>query len=403
MSSSYRKQNTVRVLFIMKLVLLGFIVFSPISSFIMIDLLHFPISLPEILFVLFIPFCKKHFCFTTLFRKQTFVLILVWLFLIAIALLVDEYSLYSILSTARTYLYLIIFYLLFNKQNNVNIEEVYYICIGAFCGWILNAYITFITHTSNEFVAGVTYGPMLCIPIIIGIQVLKGKYKSLIIIILLSILLMIFAAMRRQMIVTVASLFIMLLYVAKRNKANFIKILMGLTFVSIIIMSNFYIIGEKIKSYSDNLYYRVVTKSELFIKGETEEGDDTRRGGINNFFNNIESYIFPRGFVSKQTGTDRHTGAYFDLPILELAYTFGVLGVFSLILFFGFSAYRCYLLSKYNISYETVYIFTLTYFVMFILMFLEGSFITFPYAVPYTGYCLGNLHRYAGICIRKNI
>lgn len=405
MSSFFRKQKNVHAMFIMKLVLLGFIVFSPISSFIMIDLLHFPISLPEILFVLFIPFCKKHFCFTTLFRKQTFVLILVWLFLIAIALLVDEYSLYSILSTARAYLYLIIFYLLFNKQNNVSVEVVYYVCIGAFCGWILDAFISFKTYTLNGIETAVSYGPMLCIPIIIGVQILKGKYKSLFIMILLSIFLMIISGMRRQMAVTVISLFIMFIYIAKRNKANLRKLMLGVGLVSAIIILNFETIGDTIESYSGDLYFRVITKTEMFLSGEENEGDNIRKELIQDFINNTESYLLPGGFVSKQTATDKNTGFFNDLPIMELSYTLGILGTLLLIIYFGYSAYRCYVLSNKNAQNEIYFIYSLSFITMFTLLFLEGSFLTFPYAVAFTGYCLGSLHRYSGIrfVTKKNI
>lgn len=397
MNQLFRKQQNARPIYILNLILLGFIVFSPISSFITINLLHFPISFPEILLVLFLPFCRKHFQFTTLLRKQTFFVILVWMFLIAIALLLDKFSLYSILSTARSYLYLIIFYLLFNKNNNISIEAVYYICLGTFGGWILDAFISFKTYTLNGLGTAVSYGPMLCIPIIIGFQILKGKYKSLIIMILLSIFLMIIAGMRRQMLVTVISLLIMFLYVAKRNKVNFIKLLLAGVFVSVIISSNFNVIGELIKSHSSELYFRVITKSELFLKGEENEGDETRKEIIKNFANETELYLFPRGFVSKQTATDKNTGFFNDLPIMELSYSLGILGTLLLIIYFGYSAYRCYILSNKNTQNEIYFIYTLSFITMFTLLFLEGSFLTFPYAVTFTGYCLGSLHRYSGI------
>ena len=108
--------------FVLKLFLMGFVVFSPLSSFITMDIFHLPISLPEVLFLLFIPFCRKYFRFSSLKRVQTFVLLWVWVILIVLAVLVGRYSLYAILATARSYLYLFLFYLLFCKDNNVSID-----------------------------------------------------------------------------------------------------------------------------------------------------------------------------------------------------------------------------------------------------------------------------------------
>lgn len=199
------------------------------------------------------------------------------------------------------------------------------------------------------------------------------------------------------MVVTVISLFIMFIYIAKRNKANLRKLMLGVGLVSAIIILNFETIGDTIESYSGDLYFRVITKTEMFLSGEENEGDNIRKELIQDFINNTESYLLPGGFVSKQTATDKNTGFFNDLPIMELSYTLGILGTLLLIIYFGYSAYRCYVLSNKNAQNEIYFIYSLSFITMFTLLFLEGSFLTFPYAVTFTGYCLGSLHRYSGI------
>lgn len=51
-------------------------------------------------------------------------------------------------------------------------------------------------------------------------------------------------------------------------------------------------------------------------------------------FDNLNDYLYPRGFVSKQTNTDINTGIYNDLPLLELCYSFGVIITFVILLYF---------------------------------------------------------------------
>lgn len=383
--------------FVLKLFLMGFIVFSPLSSFITMDIFHLPISLPEVLFLLFLPFCRKYFRFSSLKRVQTFVLLWVWVILIVLAVLVGRYSLYAILATARSYLYLFLFYLLFCKDNNVSIDVVYYICIGTFCGWLLDAFISFRTVALLVEGVNVSYGPMLCIPILIGVQVLRGKYKTLLLTLFVSVILMILSGMRRQMLITVVVLAVAFIYTMFRNKKIFIQYLVILIgFVGIVFLY-YPIIENAIGSYSKKLYYRVVVKTESLITGESNEGDDMRKNFMRDFIEDMDSYILPHGFVSKQTATDRNTGTYNDFPMLELVYTIGLIGAFLLIAYFGYTAYRCYYLINNNL----LFVFTLSYIAMFVLLFLEGSFLTFPYAVPFTGYCLGNLQKYSRISVLK--
>lgn len=375
--------------------LMGCIVFSPLSSFITIDVLRLPISFPEMLFLLFLPFCRKNFQFTSLARKQTLVLLWIWIILIVLALLVGEYTPYAILSTARSYLYLLLFYLLFCKKNNVSIQCVYYISIGAFIGWIADSAYSFNTITLAGEGITVSYGPMLCIPILIGVQVLKRQYKVLVLTLFLSVVLMVLSGMRRQMLITAVSLAVILCYTILRDRKQFVRFLTGLSCFVLVIALNLNFIGETIKSYSGELYFRVITKTETFLQGESNEGDDMRKDIMTDFSNNIETYVFPHGFVSKQTAADHNTGRFNDFPFSELAWTLGIIGAFLLVFYFGYASYRCYKLSKSRNEDRLIFVFVVSFWVMLALLFLEGSFLTFPYTVPFTGYCLGNLQRYA--------
>lgn len=362
------------------------------------DVLHFPISFPEMLFLLFLPFCRKHFHFASLARNQTMVLFLGWVMMIALALLVGKYPLYAILSTARSYLYLLLFYLLFCKENNVTISHAYYVSAGAFVGWIVDAAHSFNTTTllvSDE--VAVSYGPMLCIPILIGTQTLKGKCKMLVFTLFLSVVLMVLSGMRRQMLVTVISIAVVFFYIMLRNRKQLIRFSVGLSCVILVIAFNFSTIEETINSYSGQLYFRVITKTEAFLHGETTEGDSMRKELMADFMNDMETYIFPHGFVSKQTATDPETGMFNDFPFSELAWMLGIAGAILPVLYFGYAAFRCYNLSKRGDRTDLLFVFTLSYWGMLTLLFLEGSFLSYPYTVPFAGYCLGGLQRYSRI------
>ena len=368
---------------VLKLMLMGCVVFSPLSSVITMKILHFPISFPEILFVLFLPFCTKYFHFSSLKRRQTILFIFIWILLIIIGILVGKYSNYAILSTARSYLYLVVFYLLFCKSNNVTVEIVYYICIGAFFGWLIDAFISFKFITLSGDILNVSYGPMLCIPILLGVQVMTGRYKTLFFMLLLSIVLMVLSGMRRQMLITLM------------NKKIFLKYLVIISSIVTVIAISFPTIENLIKSFSGEVYFRVISKTESFIQGELTEGDEIRKDYISDFIENIDTYIFPHGFVSKQTATDPATGKFNDLPILEISVTIGFLGTLFLIIYFTVAACKCFKSIYTHLLPDICFVFVLSYAVIVVLLFIEGSFLTFPYAVPYTGYCLGQLQYYA--------
>ena len=91
------------------LFLMGFIVFSPLSSYITISLLHLPISLPELLLLPFLPFCHKKIRFSQIISQNLIFLLIAYLGLLVISLLFSDARLYEILGSSRTYLNIFIF------------------------------------------------------------------------------------------------------------------------------------------------------------------------------------------------------------------------------------------------------------------------------------------------------
>src|SRR5690554_3069317 len=126
-----KKRNAIDIIY---LFLCGFIVFSPLSSFLSLTLLKLPIAIPEFFFIPFYFRLRKIFDLSI--NKKTFAIgVYILLFLFALGLLVGIYPLISLLSTFRGYIYLIIVFSIFKNKYIPDIKYIVYIALGSTVGW----------------------------------------------------------------------------------------------------------------------------------------------------------------------------------------------------------------------------------------------------------------------------
>ena len=383
------------------LLAIGAIVFSPLSSTITMSALHLPISAPEILFLVFLPYLLNNYKFQSIKRKSTIICLYVWLSLICLAILQMEYPLYAILSTARSYLYLIFFFLLFSRPNNFDTKSVFYVCCGVLIGWLLEVIISFKAVILSD-VYSVGYGPMLIFPIILGYCAIQKKYFSIASFTIIILSIGILGGARRVLLVLVITLILLLIYFGLKKIKLFAAYLIILLVCGNAIIANQDIIGKSLNEHSPFLYERIFKKTVNFITGDSNEGDEDRKKMIGWIIERIPASLFPKGFVSKQTATDPDTGSYNDVPMLELEYTFGIFGTIFILVYFGIAATKIFLRIKNGLENEIDLIFIGGYIIAIVLLFLEGSFISYPYSVPITGYLFGSIQRISHLKLTIN-
>jgi hypothetical protein len=144
------------------------------------------------------------------------------------------------------------------------------------------------------------------------------------------------------------------------------------------------------------LYFRVIEKTELFLKGDIESTGDLNR--VQNISGKLDltRYIYPQGFVSRQTkGDNDDGGGYIDFPLSELFYTFGFIISFILLLGLFTQITFCYK-NREKTNNESLVFFTIGI-LLIILFFIEGTFLSSTYVTPITGYCLARIKYYSNI------
>lgn len=369
--------------------LMGMIVFSPLSSFITINLFHFPISAPEILFIPFIPYFYRAFYPRTINIKLLVSLILVWCAVLAISLIANDYTIIEIIGCARTYLYIILFFAVFTSKHTISFYLMALVAYGGILGWGLDVFLRFFTMSTDDKII-IGYGPMIAIPIAITYPAVNNQRKLAFLLFLFCICIGIFGALRRVIFITTIVYLVVIVYVSLRNPKVRLKLFsLGCITISALILA-YPFIKETIHNYSWDLYVRIILKSEDFFNGGGNSGDEGRTNAIAEYFNNFNEYIIPNGFVSKQYNTTGE-GIYNDFPLTEISHTFGILISVCFILYFSIQSIL--LLKKirnYSCS-ESYLIFPIGFLTICILLFMEGSFLTFPYQSIYTGYLLSGL------------
>lgn len=374
------------------LLLCGFIVFSPISSFISLNILKLPLAVPEAFFFPFYLYLKKHIDFN-INKRYLYVVIYAIISLLIIGMLVDNFRLSSMISVARGYLYMGLAFSIFINKRIQNIEFLMYLSLGSTIAWVVNSLIFFnslYNYTVEEDRSLAVYGNLMTLMFAVSIPIIYKKNKITYIIIITGIILSFTSGLRRQIIIFLATYISSIFLSIKLQATSFIKITI-IALASILLIIPFYHFFYEISyDISPVFHYRVFGKSEQFITGELSESDVIRRNSTIQFINNIEDYILPRGFVSKRTMEDEGTGIYMDSPFIELFYTFGILicvitGI-SLIIRLRFHIKNYYLRGNKESGVCIISIITIL-----LLSMIEGSFLNYPTVTPITGYALARI------------
>ena len=372
---------------------MGMLVFSPFSSLLLINWLHFPFSMPELLFIPFFCFLRYKKIIFSIDKIDFVKLFTCWVLLLGISFLVSEYSYIQLLSSSRSYLYLILFYSIFKKTDSFTIDELIYVILGSIVAWTFCSFYNLQISKVNDNFLGVSYGALLTIPLFISYFLCK-RNVSIFFIGSLSLLLLSFTSgLRRQILVTVLSVFFSLFFSMKKSLKHSVSFFIVLFFFSFVLIYYWDTAEGYIKNEYPLLYYRVFSKTELFLSGEGSVGDQTRTANFDYLYHHIGDYCFPKGFVSKQFGGDEKLGIFNDFPLLELFYLLSFPITIILIIYWIFVFYKC---TKAALrGREGAIMFSISFLILMCLLFLEGSFLTHPYATPITGYCLGRLYYYS--------
>lgn len=374
------------------LLLCGFIVFSPISSKIMINFLKLPLALPEVLFFPFYFFLKERIDLTI--NKKTFLIGLFLIaFLVLIGFLVDNFPPSSILSTARGYLYMLLSFSIFINKDLKNIFYIMFIAFGSTIGWLFDS-LLFVNELANGTLSAdktlAVYGNMIMLSLTMSIPLIFNKSRYIFFTLIGGFLLSFSTGIRRQIIIFVTAYLLSFFLAIKWSLRGITKtILFG--FISFSFLLAVYPIAEKfIYDISPVLHLRVFVKTEQLIAGEENASDNLRNESISNFLDSFEDNLLPRGFVSKRTMEDEGTGIYMDSPFYEIFYTFSIIGaliIFAMLFKKTFFHLKNFLF--YDVSESGVCVVSAS--TLLILLMVEGSFLNYAYITPCTGFVLARI------------
>ncbi len=369
----------------------GFIVFSPISSQISINILHLPLALPE---VLFFPF---YFKLRKLFNlkpnsKILFFGSFIIIFLIAISLIVGLFPFTSILSTARGYFYMLLVFSIFKNKMIPNINYIFYIVFGSSVAWMVIGMISLNRLISSTYQSGFSavYGNMIALALMISITIIYKKKLLTFIALGIAIVIALTSGLRRQISIAFISYVLSFLTQIRFSiKRIFYPSILIFVFATVILF--LYPVAMKFTySISPTLYTRIFVKTEQLLTGQSNASDQTRLNSFHTFSDNIEDYILPRGFVSKRTMQDKGTGLFMDSPYIEFFHTFGLFFSIPLIIYI-FSRFKFHFKNYYRNKINESAINFVMAGVIFALMLIEGSFLNFAYTTPITGFVFARI------------
>lgn len=371
--------------------LCGFIVFSPVATYISINILKLPLALPEALFIPFYFILRKTVNFKPNYKTLaigSFVL----LFLMAIAFLVGIFPFSSILSTARGYFYMILVFSIFKNKQIPNIDILFYITFGATVAWMLLGLVSFkqrlFLGAYDEALA--VYGNMIALGLFIVISVIYKRRILKLIGVLGVLILSLTVGLRRQILVAFISYFLSLFVQINFTFKRMLKLSVLLVFVSLIFVNVYPVLDNYMREASPILHRRVFSKSEELVSGNLSDSDQHRLKSFNAFIDNIEDYILPRGLVSKRSTQDEGTGIFMDSPYTEVFHTFGIILSIPLI-FYLFACVWFHFKSFYIYKIKESSLWLVMSCIVISLLFVEGSFLNFVYAVPITGFVFARM------------
>ena len=377
-----------KYIYVLIVISMGFFVFSPISSMITLQYIKLPIAMPELLFVPFALLLRNKIKSISIKSRDIVVPIVLIVILLLVGIIYDIFTLVGMLSTSRSWLYLLICINVFRKRNLITSEDLMWLALGSMGGWLYSSlynYQYLLIDTERNFAA--TYGAMLSIPLFFSVAMNKKKPILLYIGLSLLVGIVVFAGIRRALAVAVVSLIISFYFSAK-SKKNFILYSILTITVVFALGTVMPLLRDYTYNTSSGMYNRIFGRTELYLEGDIDSSDQGRMNRIGDLFDNFIDYTIPRGMVSLQTEKEKGTGIFNDYPLYQLCWMFGWPVTLFIICYFLHILWinrRRYNKNKDSTSMTSVNCLI----VMFMLLFLEGTFLTYPYATPITGVLIG--------------
>lgn len=388
----YKNQRSTSLKNDILFLLMGFFVFSELGSIIILNYLHFPISLPELLLLPFVIILKEKML-SVKFKLNDFVVsIYILLILLAIGLICGRYSLFAMLSSSRAWFYLFIFCFAFSRPNKFTNSDLLWLSIGSLIAWLVESVMNYQTMlvAALDGDSVVTYGLMLAVPIFFSISIYRERYLIMTIGVLLISATVIFSGIRRLLAIAIISLLVALIFkIVKSKKQIFSFVLVGFLVVGAIGIT-LPMVSDYVKSTSPTMYYRVFEKTEVFFEtgGAGNNADRSRLNHFHQFSDEFMDYTIPYGMVSLQTSTDNGAGVFNDFPLYQLCWIFSWPITLLILYHICLLLYRN--IRKYvKMNDESSFVSINAIICMLMLLFLEGTYIEYPFATPITGLLLG--------------
>ena len=382
-----------KILFYFPVLLIG-ILMGPFSSYLFMDVLHFPLVIPELVFIPFFCFFYKKLGISFDSKVSLVGVITLWLSFLIIALLWDTWDMVAIVSTARSFLILGLFYAV-GKHIHFNdaLARVILVCsIGSIIGWVIKSYFNLQTLAFlDAHEESVVYGNMIAIVYAFAILILmRSDYITVTLVFVINVFLSFTSALRRQISVSILSLLLSIGMITLKNKKINYLILIGI--ISIPVFIALPQVEDYVADLSPNMHYRIFDRSQNLLEGEMGNSEQGRIAHQFIIFEDFADLIIPHGYVSQHTSKDAGTGKFNDVPIYMLAYSFGVITLF-VYLFYYIVRLRVMLVRfiKHGNSYYGVIFVAAT--VILFLHFIDSQMFTVSYTAPFTGLTLGLMFR----------
>ena len=374
-------------------VLLGFIVFSSFDTTLCLDILHFPQLFPELLII---PFCfllKKKFKTLRIDVHLFLRLLYVLVFLLILAIVIGKFEIIGILSIFRSFLYMIFFVCIFKNPNHIDTDDIQWLTLGSLLGWFYDSHINFTRLIVDFNMENITYGLLLAFPLFFSIVYVKKKYCLAIVGLGLSLGIFIYAGIRR--IIAVFLISIIVLFVIELI-GQFKKIF-SIILISGILIVTYYLFSVQIESYvmeaSPQLHYRMYVRTEQTMGGNSGDADKKRMNNLSEFEKQGELLFIPRGLYTNHT-SEKGAGIFNDMPLAALTWVLGLPITVLLLLSLIIKTKKAF--NNYIKSDNTDIVpYVVSMIVMFTMLFLDGSFLSYVYCAPITGMCIGKILFYS--------
>lgn len=371
--------------------LFGLLLFGPFASNLFHDVMHLPIVIPEAFYLPILFLYKKKMGIEFEKMPNFKGIIVAWTFFLVIAIIWGTYDIVAILSTARSFLLVGIFYVV-GKNIQVNKELLIFlliISVGSIFGWGISSLLNFQAFLGLDE-ESVVYGNMIAIAYAFGILFLFDRNIIIIAFVFaINVFLSFTTALRRQILVSLLSVVLSLSLLTVKYKKLSYLVFVGLLAIPVYLMMPQ--IEYFVKESNPYLHHRIFERSMQVVEHDLHSSDQGRIDHQLYIFTKFPELIVPHGYVSQNTTRDK-TGIYNDVPTLMLAYTFGVFLFYAYIIKYIKQLLKAFRLFRKNDNDYYGVLFVIGFITLF-LHFVESSMFIYTYTTPFTGLTIGLLFR----------